>query len=198
MNGVHTEAKRLPEKIKNAREALLREGRRFLMENQDGRYGKFSVRELTARCGMASGTYYHYFGSKDELVLEIMETDWEKVMDGIRPVASMGCSLRDKAEVIYDLLTDFERRYYLSVMNLMSPTPKNLERRHHNEQRLYSLVCGFLAAETERGELVLEADCDSAAYLFIQLILAAGRNPDMDFDKMWKCMNFLDGSAPKK
>jgi AcrR family transcriptional regulator len=125
MNGVHTEAKRLPEKIKNAREALLREGRRFLMENQDGRYGKFSVRELTSRCAMASGTFYHYFASKDELVLELMETDWAGVIDAIEPLAASDRPLRGKAELIYDMVTDFQRRYYLSAMSLMSPTPKN-------------------------------------------------------------------------
>lgn len=198
MNAVHTEAKRLPEKIKDAREALLREGRRFLMENQDGRYGKFSVRELTSRCAMASGTFYHYFASKDELVLELMETDWAGVIDAIEPLAASDRPLRGKAELIYDMVTDFQRRYYLSAMSLMSPTQKNIERRRKNEQAMYAAVRGFLSAEAERGELVLAADCDSAAYLFIQLILAAGRNPDMDFDKLWKCMNFIDGSASKK
>ena len=195
MNAVHVWEAGMSQKIDNAKETLMEQCRLFLLQNHDGRCGRFNVRDLTARCGMASGTFYHYFKSKDELVLLVMERDWSAIIDEIEPIAGQNCSLRDKVKAIYEKINGFERRYYFSAMRLLSQTPENLARRQENERRMYDLIQNFLRAETERGELAFSGDYEIAAYLLIQLFLAAGRNPGMDFDKLWECMNFIDTSA---
>ena len=62
---------------------MMEYGREFLLHNQDGKAGRLNIRELTARCGMALGTFYRYFDSKDDLVRQIMMEDWLKVKENI-------------------------------------------------------------------------------------------------------------------
>ena len=182
-------------RINNARPALMQQGRLFLMNNQDGRLGKFNLREFTAQCGMASGTFYRYFKSKDYFVIQIMESDLCDVMDEISGVSLREIPLYDKVKIIYEKVAEFERRYYLSAMSLLSPSQENMARRRRNEQLVYDLLSAFLKAEIERGELSLSADCDTAAYLLIQLFVAAARKPDIGFDELWRCMNFTDSTT---
>ena len=79
----------MSQKIENAKQALTEQCRQFLLNNRDGSLGKFNVRELTAQCGMATGTFYHYFKNKDELVVQILGSDWDDIIADIKPVSEL-------------------------------------------------------------------------------------------------------------
>ena len=81
VNIVHVRGNRMAVKLENARESLMECGKDFLLQNRDGKAGKINVRDLTARCGMALGTFYHYFDSKDDLVRQIMNAYTIKPID---------------------------------------------------------------------------------------------------------------------
>ena len=50
--------------LSNAKELLYNEG-----------FKKFSMRNLSRKCGIALGTIYNYYSTKEELIIEMM-TDW--------------------------------------------------------------------------------------------------------------------------
>ena len=44
-------------------------------------YNKISMRELAKRAGIATGTVYNYFSSKDEILLALTDSYWRQVLD---------------------------------------------------------------------------------------------------------------------
>jgi Transcriptional regulator len=182
-------------KITNAKEFLMERCRQFLLNNRDGLNGRLDVRELTAQCGMAAGTFYHYFRSKDDLVMQVMGRDWQEMLDAIDAEMGRTIPLYDKVRGIYELIAAFGDNYRHSAMELLGSKPENYDFQRREMKRLYDRMAAFLQEEKDRGSLSLGARADSAAYLLVQLFIAAGRNPEMNFDELWGCMNFQDISA---
>lgn len=63
----------MPKQIANLRETLVAEARRQVLESG---YSALTVRSVAKKCGVAVGTVYNYFASKDALVAEFMIADW--------------------------------------------------------------------------------------------------------------------------
>jgi AcrR family transcriptional regulator len=187
----------MSQKIENARALLMKCGKDFLMNNPDGKAGKFNVRDLTARCGMALGTFYHYFDSKDALVRLIVREDWLKALKVMDSVIASGYSLYRKVKLIYGQVLIFEQSYRYSALDLLSQTEENRRFQKECFELLQTKIRDFLAVEVEKNELHLKADPEIAAYLLIQLFSATAKNPEMDFDDLWMCMTFRDNSRQK-
>jgi AcrR family transcriptional regulator len=187
----------MAQKLENARGSLMKYGKNFLLQNRDGLAGRFNVRDLTSGCGMALGTFYRYFDSKDDLVRQIMMEDWMKIMRSIDSEIQSSRSLYEKLKFIYVQICNFEQVYRYSAMNLLSQTEENRVFKEKCLEDLQNKVADFLTAEIDRNELQLTAKTDAAAYLLIQLISATARNPALSFDDLWQCMNFRDISIRK-
>jgi len=104
-----------------------------------GEYDGFSMRNIAERCGIAVGTLYNYFASKQELLMAVIESGWsltlEKIddecaratdiSDGICAICSSirafaESLLKSKTATMMSVLsslvgTDFERSMRLSV-----------------------------------------------------------------------------------
>lgn len=186
----------MSQKIENARELLMECGKDFLLKNPDGKAGKFNVRDLTAQCGMALGTFYHYFSSKDDLARQIIQEDWSKVIISIESAIQSDLSLYEKVKLIYMQVCAFERTYRYSALNLLSPTEENQRFQTNCFELLQNKIEALLTTEIEKNELQLAAKPDVAAYLLIQLFSATARNPRMSFEDLWMCMIFRDTSTP--
>lgn len=185
----------MSQKIENARETLLQCGKEFLLRNRDGAAGKFQVRALTAQCGMASGTFYRYFDSKDDLTRQILQADWQKAMKTVDAVMQSDDTLYGKARAIYEEVSAFERNYRHSALELLSGAKENAAFKRDCFSVLQKKMRQFLRIEMQKGALALGGSPDIAAYLLIQLFSATARNPSMDFDDLWACMTFQDTSG---
>ena len=64
----------MPKHIENLREALVTEARRQVLESG---YSAMTIRSVAKKCGVAVGTVYNYFESKDALTAEFMLEDWQ-------------------------------------------------------------------------------------------------------------------------
>lgn len=49
-----------------------------------------SIRRLAQECGVASGTVYHYYPSKDELLADVLAEFWQRSFHGVFPTDSAG------------------------------------------------------------------------------------------------------------
>ena len=95
----------MPKIIENAREQILTEAKKQIAERG---YAATTVRSVANSCGIAVGTVYNYFSSKDMLIASFVAEDWIKCVDEISacPTEPPKAFLRR----IYDLLRDFSEK----------------------------------------------------------------------------------------
>ena len=96
----------MPKILESMREQLLETARRQIERNG---YGKTTIRSVAAECGIAVGTVYNYFPSKDMLIATFVSEDWRAC---IAPIAER---TEDDAEThlkrIYDAIRAFADSY---------------------------------------------------------------------------------------
>ena len=63
----------MPKRIENIPEQLLTEAGRQIA---DLGYGKTTIRSVAGACGIAAGTVYNYFSSKEEMIAAYVARDW--------------------------------------------------------------------------------------------------------------------------
>jgi TetR/AcrR family transcriptional regulator, fatty acid metabolism regulator protein len=92
----------LKEKQRQEREALiLQVAEEVLMEKG---YYETSIDEIAARVGIAKGTVYLHFPSKEDLVIAIFERDMQQLLQYIDSTMSSALTARGKIEAIFDLM----------------------------------------------------------------------------------------------
>ncbi|MBQ4186579.1 MAG: TetR/AcrR family transcriptional regulator [Firmicutes bacterium] len=67
----------MPKIIDNVRERAIAEARRLMLEES---YENLTIRRVAAGLGVAVGTLYNYFPSKDFLIAGVMLEDWQTIM----------------------------------------------------------------------------------------------------------------------
>lgn len=81
---------------------LLDEARRQVSERG---YAGTTVRSVAAACGLACGTVYNYFESKDMLIASFVADDWIKCTAALR--LSPAADAKELMRQIYDMLVAF-------------------------------------------------------------------------------------------
>lgn len=66
----------MPKILPDVRESILQTTREMIAEKG---YNQISIRDIAKKCGIAAGTFYNYFRSKQEIVSSLLSLDWEKV-----------------------------------------------------------------------------------------------------------------------
>ena len=96
----------MPKRIENIPEQLLTEAGRQIA---DRGYGKTTIRSVAGACGIAAGTVYNYFSSKEEMIAAYVARDWRQSL------AAMEAGSRDSPEAclrtIYEELSAFTRKH---------------------------------------------------------------------------------------
>ena len=97
-----TAPRSLKEKQRQEREALiLQVAEEVLMEKG---YYETSIDEIAARVGIAKGTVYLHFPSKEDLVVAIFERDIQNITEHVQATISTDRTARAKMEAILQLL----------------------------------------------------------------------------------------------
>ena len=97
-----TAPRSLKEKQRQEREALiLQAAEEVLMEKG---YYETSIDEIAARVGIAKGTVYLHFPSKEDLVVAIFERDMQQLLQYIDTTLASLVTAREKMETIFDLM----------------------------------------------------------------------------------------------
>lgn len=90
--------------ITNIRHDILITTRKLIAESG---YEKLNIRNIASRCGIATGTLYNYYKSKQEIVEEIVDNEWEVMSRRIEQGTKDSVSLTDKMGIIYAELCVF-------------------------------------------------------------------------------------------
>ena len=92
----------LPKILESVRSDLLKTARKQLQEKG---YAKTTIRSVAAECGIAVGTVYNYFSSKDMLIASFVSEDWHETLETMRSHPSDDAE--DFFRCIYDSLITF-------------------------------------------------------------------------------------------
>ena len=96
----------MPKIIENVRELLLDTAKKQIEERG---YANTTIRSVAGECGLAVGTVYNYFRSKDMLIATFVVEDWNSYLSDIR-----GAQISDPRMAlhnIYDALIHFSEKH---------------------------------------------------------------------------------------
>src|SRR5579883_3501693 len=116
----------LKEKQRQEREELiLQEAEKVLMEKG---YYETSIDEIAARVGIAKGTVYLHFPSKEDLVVAIFQRDMERILQSVDAVIASGLTARARLETVQQFMFEgmFHKHFQLLYAMLNSPGTRRL------------------------------------------------------------------------
>lgn len=137
-------------------------------------YSATTLRQIAETAGIQAGSIYYHFGSKDEILQEILETGVNVVQGAVEERLRMlpaGCSARQKIEAATEghlsglfKLGDFTS----ATIRIYGQLPPELQRVNRIRRARYSAVWDGLFKEAlERGELRGDIDLHVARLLVI-------------------------------
>jgi AcrR family transcriptional regulator len=143
-------------------------------------YANTAMEEIAGRAGVAVGTLYNYFPSKDELLLAILrrETDaligaGERVIQN--PPKGLGDAVSAIASLFVDSITSDERGLWRGVLAAAMSSPEKMR------TRLFDLDLRFIAQFAtlvdkfkSKNAVASEVDSIQAAGLFYSVCVAWG------------------------
>ena len=172
-------------KIEGARENLMLCGRAHLT---DASHRNFSISEITAECGLGTGTFYRYFQNKTDFVMQVIEADWDGIIRDITEHVTAEKSNYENVKYIYGRVTAFETAYNFTALGFLCKEGELLRHEKENFQKLYDAMTAKLRGEKARGKVDTELSPEKIAFFTLQLCFAAGKDPEISFDDLW---NFL-------
>lgn len=104
----------MPKVIPELREALLTAARRRLVESDQH---DLTMRQIAADCGVAVGTAYNYFPSKEYLLAGLMLEDWQETCGSLESIAGSADAAVEGLRAMERALRSFVEKY--------SPTWRN-------------------------------------------------------------------------
>jgi TetR/AcrR family fatty acid metabolism transcriptional regulator len=154
-----TAPRSLKEKQRKEREALILQVAEDVLIEKG--YYETSIDEIAARVGIAKGTVYLHFPSKEDLVFAIFERDMQNIVEYVEAIISSSLTARAKLEAIFQLLYGgiFNKR-----MQLLYSISNNAELRHIFMEKkaclrdLWEQLSAHIISLLEEGKAVGEFD----------------------------------------
>jgi AcrR family transcriptional regulator len=161
----------MTKKAEKTKEKLLQSARRLITERG---YAAVSVEDITRASGMAKGTFYHYFQTKDEIVMEIIR---QSAHDTFKEIMQEDASVGDKLfEFFFYFFNDAQSSGIHLVRQWMRKAlSQNKETMDTNEQfrTRYLRVMAIIRNGVERGELLETTPVDVVARIMLSHVYGA-------------------------
>ena len=98
----------MPKRIAALRENILRVSRETLL---GGGFDGLTIRAVARECGVAVGTVYNYFPSKEVLVASIMLEDWIRALERMQERAASAADAIAGLRAVFDEIRAFAGLY---------------------------------------------------------------------------------------
>lgn len=98
----------MPKIIENLEENILEQANDQLFKYG---YANMTMRSVAEACGIAVGTVYNYYKSKDVLVAQIMLKDWKVIMDSVKRNCESSIDIHEAFKTMFDGITSFVEKY---------------------------------------------------------------------------------------
>lgn len=171
----------MPKTLNNVKDDILSTTRKMLSESG---YRKLNIREIASRCGIAAGTLYNYYKSKQEIVGEILETEWNMMQRRIDQRIRTQENLIDKLEIVYAelsvLMRDVHNIWFdSSVSNLEENEYSNAK--SHRETLIKSLTTRIFSLIIDNKQ---DRDSEFLADVICRLFISYSYQENITFDKL--------------
>lgn len=173
----------MPKIIENLKETIILEGRKLLSNKG---YKELNVREIAKNCNIALGTFYNYFSTKDDLILEIVREDWRQISDLIEELKRTDESCKEKIRKIY-LSLEFFISSYISIFIEMA-MPKNHSFDHMSHDKFYLLygkLSELIDLERTKGHIHSPISSYKLAQLIMSNLIYLNTNKYISFDELY-------------
>lgn len=171
----------MPKNLENIKEDIIRVTRKLLVEEG---YEKLNVRTIATKCGIATGTFYNYFNSKQEIVEEILKIEWNMMLRRIEQGSKAEVSLIVKLETVYTelsvLMNDIHKIWFENF-NHSQDGSELCRMKDHKEflyrnlkDRIYTLIQGDSK----------EKDYEFLSDVICRLLVTYSYRSDVEFKKL--------------
>jgi AcrR family transcriptional regulator len=133
---------RREQKREETRRRLTRAGQRLFAEQG---FEGTSVDEIAAAAGVSRRTFFHYFGSKEDVVLSRHDDFERALLDAIRTAPPAEPILRVAEQAAIAALESFDAEEARLIEQLKRDTPALRTRDHGKYERLERAIAGALA-----------------------------------------------------
>lgn len=89
--------------VKDRRAVLLSEAASLFREKG---FARTTVRDIAAACGLQSGSLFHHFATKDDILFAVMESVIADITEGLVRALAVCCDPRDKVRAL--ILTELQ------------------------------------------------------------------------------------------
>ena len=130
----------MPKLIPDVEKKLIDSARHILMtEGPDA----LSMRRVAGECGIAVGTLYNYFESKDLLIAKITVADWQDELQKMNELADSATDFTAGFSSLYTLLSDFVGAHRPSWIGT-GQTSSYQSFSNSYRSMLVDQICGFI------------------------------------------------------
>jgi AcrR family transcriptional regulator len=137
-----TEKGRREQKREETRRRLMREGQRLFAAQG---FDRTSVDEIADAAGVSRRTFFHYFGSKEDVVLSRHDDFERALMEAIRTAPREAPLLQVAEQAVIATLAMFDHDEFELLERLKRDTPALRARDHGKYERLERAIAGALA-----------------------------------------------------
>lgn len=175
----------MPKLIENAKEKIITEGRKILLNKN---YKELSIREIAKQCGIAVGTFYNYFSTKEDLVIEIFKDDWNKVFDLTKKLRDMDDTFKNKIACLYEVMDEFISKYitiFYEIAMLNGYEQKEIKE-IDKFTFIYTELALIIEDEKKKGNIKSKIESLKLAQLIVSNLIYLSKNKYMTFDELYE------------
>ncbi len=146
-----------PKIISNVREQLVAEARQQVMQ---AGYTATTIRSVSSGCGIAIGTVYNYFSSKDMLIAAFMLEDWECALSHAKNELFSAVDGKSVLSLIYSELLRFidSHRVLFDDANAVKAQAEMFSDKHPVfRSQVAALMLPFMHIDSFTADFIAEA-----------------------------------------
>ncbi|QAA30307.1 TetR/AcrR family transcriptional regulator [Clostridium manihotivorum] len=187
MNVVHKnkESIFMPKILLDVRDKLIEEGRTVL---SNAGYEAFNIRDIAKSCNIGIGTFYNYFSNKDSLVIQIISSDWDKVIELSENLVYKDMHIKDKLFLIYSEIDKFLSTYIDTFMMMAAAGSKDCPK-YSIYDPMYEALEKTINISKEKGEINPIIDAKKLSKIIVNSLTFAIKQEDITFDDIYYSLN---------
>ena len=172
----------MPKFIKNAKETILREAKDLILTEG---VSHFNMRAVAERSGIAAGTLYNYFPSKEHLIASVILEDWHAILSDVRDKLKKVESAIAGCEIIFSAIQSFSNQHRpIWQFSLTRTEFSNLRPKYHKV--LIDQLCDLILPLGERFGFLFDS---TVAPFLAEVLLSGGAYPNGKFCFLAPCLN---------
>lgn len=139
-------------------------------------YASTTISQITEACGVAKGTFFNYFDSKEAILLGVGESQYQWGLEQLDALASQPGPLGPR---LTSLLTDLARRMPFSptllrnIFQVTMASPVNLSGNVTTSQALANALIPHFRRGQELGEFTTRYSAEELSFLTLQTYFGA-------------------------